>query len=55
MAATTHVVEAYRLGKYDNSHSTTLINPSNFVVEAYRLGKYDNSIHHSVAKITAKL
>ena len=37
------VVEAYRLGKYDNSnqHSKDLILCD--VVEAYRLGKYDNS------------
>ena len=35
------VVEAYRLGKYDNSVDL-LAAVVKQVVEAYRLGKYDN-------------
>ena len=38
-----NVVEAYRLGKYDNfKFAGTHFSP--VVVEAYRLGKYDNKI-----------
>ena len=35
------VVEAYRLGKYDNINVNYQIGHAH-VVEAYRLGKYDN-------------
>ena len=35
------VVEAYRLGKYDNKKNSNHHANVN-VVEAYRLGKYDN-------------
>ena len=37
------VVEAYRLGKYDNI-LTLDGTPIFMVVEAYRLGKYDNNL-----------
>ena len=36
------VVEAYRLGRYDND-SLKIVDESPLVVEAYRLGRYDNS------------
>ena len=36
------VVEAYRLGKYDNFYKSLLLSTFIVVVEAYRLGKYDN-------------
>ena len=39
------VVEAYRLGKYENFVFRGLIRFWEGVVEAYRLGKYDNFIH----------
>ena len=35
------VVEAYRLGRYDNRNEES-ISADAFVVEAYRLGRYDN-------------
>ena len=35
------VVEAYRLGKYDNFGNVVILTVVE-VVEAYRLGKYDN-------------
>ena len=37
----TGVVEAYRLGRYDNTDGTSSRNNLR-VVEAYRLGRYDN-------------
>jgi len=36
------VVEAYRLGRYDNLSSVPVNAQSLVVVEAYRLGRYDN-------------
>ena len=42
------VVEAYRLGKYDNSGGDHLV-VFNLVVEAYRLGKYDNKQSNAYA------
>ena len=36
------VVEAYRLGKYDNALQMFIALTERGVVEAYRLGKYDN-------------
>ena len=38
----TLVVEAYRLGKYDNATCFSGTVGTQLVVEAYRLGKYDN-------------
>ena len=39
----TSVVEAYRLGKYDNHPAQRNNLKIYIVVEAYRLGKYDNT------------
>ena len=40
------VVEAYRLGRYDNTRSCDALSVLIYVVEAYRLGRYDNCLCH---------
>ena len=37
-----HVVEAYRLDRYDNNNITAILLTKD-VVEAYRLDRYDNT------------